>query len=83
MSKRTEALSKKLEKSQQDAKRRHDILMGENLMMLEEISNELKARQAAAKNERINWGHVGDASHYHEQLKEIRDQLLKLGEFAE
>lgn len=61
-------------------KNRHTILMNENLMMLEEITNEIRARKESITNP--HWGDVGDASHYHEKLKEIRDQLLKLGEFA-
>ena len=31
----------------------------------------------------IHWGHVGDMQRTRDQLAEIRDQLLGLGEYAE
>lgn len=58
---------------------RYNILMAENMMMLEEITKEMRTRKDFTG---VNGGDVGDAAHYHEQIKEIRDQLLKLGEYA-
>lgn len=68
-------------KTKATAQNRYNILMGENLMMLEEITEALRARKVATTT--ADWGDVGDAACYHERIKEMRDQLLKLGEYAE
>lgn len=72
-------MATKTSKSLKDAQRRYDTLMEENRAMLEEIENGLKDSEVRNPN----WGNVGDAGHYHEKLKAIRDQLLHLGEYAE
>lgn len=54
-----------------------------------EIDTALERLQALSNDhfnahpDEINWGHVGDLSHYAELLKQITDSAFKEGEHAE
>lgn len=50
--------------------------------LLAEIREGLDAHGAATDG-KPHWGHVGDLAGYRERLQDVRDSLLKAGEYAE
>lgn len=55
----------------------------EALELLKEIRAGLEQHKRDAKSGRgINYGHVGDMGHYLESLRDVRDSLHHLGEYA-